>query len=131
MERTLIKKWNRLKEYLEMIPVPQDNSFRIEAINSAEIESHGLMNNDILRMDWVFMGKSVETRWTIQDKGIHFLVNQGKLDLHFRLNDNIHIKHLSVQQSIRIPPGIPFMLKTYEVSCSLLLISSKEKPNDG
>jgi mannose-6-phosphate isomerase-like protein (cupin superfamily) len=74
-------------------------------------------------MDQVQMGENVESRWMFQDKDIHFMIFSGAIDLHFRLNENIHVKHLSTNQSLRIPSGVPFMLKTYEIGGSILLIS--------
>jgi hypothetical protein len=128
MSQDLAKKWERLKTFLDMVPIERDDSsFHLETVNAGKVECHGLLDNDHLKMDWVLLGSSVETRWTIQDRGINFLVNKGALELHFRLNERVHFKPLSIQQSLRIPAGIPFMLRTYEKKCSILLISAAEE----
>lgn len=117
----------RLYEYLEMIPIEQKNSFRLEAVNGSEISCLGLLDNKEIKMDWVKIDSSVETRWTIQDRGINFMVNDGNIDVRFRLNDNVHSKSLHSEQSVRIPPGVPFQLVTYEKQCSIILISRGDK----
>jgi len=126
----LTKKWKQLRDYLEMIPIEQDNSFRLEAVNGRTVSCLGLLNNDEFKMDWVALDSSVETRWVIQDHGINFLVSAGSLEIRYRLNDNVHTKPLASEQSVRIPPGVPFQLVTYEKKCSVLLISKGDK-NDG
>lgn len=122
--------YEKLLAYLEIMPVKQKSNFKIEAVNNGAISINGLMDNSALKMDQVNIDSSVETRWTIQNKSIQFVIYKGDVDLHFRLNENVHVKHLSVTQSLRIPLGIPFMLKTFEKNCSVLLISATEDKNE-
>lgn len=123
MEELLKKAFFDLKNLLDMIPITQDQTIKIEAVSGGDLTCHGMLNNGILQMDQLQMGANVETRWMFQNRDIHFMIFSGSVDLHFRLNENVHIKHLSVKQSLRIPAGVPFMLKTYESGGSILLIS--------
>lgn len=106
-----------------MIPTEQEHFFRIEGVSGMGVSCLGLLNNAELVMDWVSIDSSIETRWAIQNRGISFMVARGSMEVRFRLNDNIHSKNLNVEQSIRIPPGVPFQLVTFEKNCSVLLIS--------
>lgn len=130
MCKKLEQKWEELKEYLDMIPVEQNNSFRLESVNDRDVKCKGLLHNSEIRMDWVVLESSAKTRWVIQDCGITFMMNRGVLEIRFRLNDTIHSKFLRNEQSVRIPKGVPFQLITYEESCSVLLISSGDSDND-
>ena len=122
-EAELKSVFSELQNLLEMIPIKQKQSFDIKAVNNGELSCHGMLNTECLQMDHLKLGIGVETIWMFQDKDVHFLIFQGIVNLHFRLNENIHKKHLDTKQSLRIPSGIPFMLKTYEQKASLLLIS--------
>lgn len=123
MTDELKRAWKQLKDVLDMVPIERARSFNIEAINNGPLVATGLIKNDDIRMDHLTMGDNTETRWTFQNVDVHFLVFSGKVDLHFRLNDNVHIKHLAPKFSLRVPAGIPFMLKTYENGCKALIIS--------
>lgn len=123
MEGQLKRALVELQNALEMIPVTQEQSFKLQAINGGDLSCYGMLRNDRLKMDQVQMGANVESRWMFQDKDIHFMIFSGAIDLHFRLNNNIHTKHLVTSQSLRIPSGVPFMLKTYEIGGCVLLIS--------
>ena len=125
----LKKALKELQTVLEMIPIDQEHSFKLQAINGGDLTCYGMLRNKHLQMDQVQMSANVESRWMFQNKDIHFMIFYGSVDLHFRLNENIHIKHLSTSQSLRIPTGVPFMLKTYEVGGSILLISIVGKNN--
>lgn len=130
MNDDLKKAWQQLKDVLDMVPVERRRSFQIEAVNGRDLTATGLIRNEDIRMDHLFMGDNVETRWVIQDVDVHFLVFRGMVDLHFKLNDNIHIKHLHAKFSLRVPQGVPFMLKTYESACKILIISITGVDND-
>lgn len=123
MNDALKKAWQQLRDMLDMVPIEQARSFAIEAVNAGNLVATGLIKNDDLRMDHLALGDSVETRWVIQDVDIHFLVFQGCVDVHFRLNNNIHIKNLTKKMSLRVPAGIPFMLRTCESRAKILIIS--------
>jgi len=102
MEGQLKRALAELQNVLEMIPVQQEQSFKLQAINNGQLSCHGMLRTNYLRMDQVRMGENVESRWMFQDKDIHFMIFSGAIDLHFRLNDNIHVKHLTTNQS-RLP----------------------------
>lgn len=130
MEQKLKEAWKELKDLLRTIPIKQNKTFTIEAVNGGNISYHHVLGNDLFQMEDLRLGTNVETRWMFHNKDINFMVIMGMVDLHFRLNDNIHIKHLRRNQTIRIIAGIPFMLKTYEEDSNVLLISTKEPSNE-
>jgi len=127
MDSDLVQKCDALIQQLEMIPVKQPCSFPLTAVNGDSCSVFGLMNNKFITMDQVLLGDNVETRWTFQASDIHFFVFTGSLEIHFRLNKNLHNKILQSKQSLRIMSGIPFMLKTFEQKCGILLISPMEE----
>ena len=112
-----------LRDLLSLVPVATSQSFNIQGTNNLGVDIIGVLHNDAFSLDRMQIDPSTETRWTIQQRDIHFIVLKGSVMLRFKLNDNIHDKPLNKKQSLRIPAGIPFMLKTFEQDAVLLLIS--------
>lgn len=127
MTDKLTEAWTQLKDFLDMTPIDRAESFKIQAVNNGRVVCHGMLKNQDIQMDHLQMGDSVETRWMIKDTDMHFLVFKGFVELYFRADENIHCQKLSHKQSLRIPAGVPFMLRTYESKCKILLISISGK----
>jgi len=123
MNQDLRQAFVELKDLLSLVPVSKEQSFHIEAVNGAGVSVTGVIHNAAFSLDRLTMDASKDTKWTIQPRDIHFIVLSGSVLLRFKLKDNIYNKPLNIKHSLRIPTGIPFMLKTYEQDTAMLLIS--------
>lgn len=121
----------KLTKLIQELPVTDRASINIETVNNAPITICGINNIPGLCIDLVSIGPSISTRWVIQDRNLSFMISKGGILLRFKAKENIYKQYLKAEQSILMPAGTPFMLRTEEKKCSMLIIHPDTIGNGG